>query len=155
MNDQVEIHSATNGIDLSRLEKMAGFLLRLSQLQVYDSFHTTLAGHGITPTRYSLLAVLHDNPSSRPGQIAEALRVKPSNMATLLQQFEREGLIQRLPDPAERRAALVELTERGETLFAEIDPLVRALEDQAVAVLNPAEVPLFLDMLIRVAGLRR
>lgn len=155
MDDLANSLPAATGIDLSRLEKMAGFLLRLSQLQVYEAFHAALAGRDITPTRYSLLAVLHDNPSSRPGQIAEALRVKPSNMATLLQQFEREGLIRRVADPAERRAALVELTEDGQRLFAEIDPVVRAMEDQAVAALNPAEVPLFLDMLIRVAGMRR
>jgi DNA-binding MarR family transcriptional regulator len=131
--------NASSGIDLACLDRMTGFLVRLAQLRIYEAFHTELGGRNITPARYSLLALLHDNPDSRPGQIAEALRVKPSNMASLLTQFEAEGLIVRLTDPAERRAALVRLSDAGETLFAEIDPVVRALEDKAVAMLEDAE----------------
>jgi DNA-binding MarR family transcriptional regulator len=132
---------------------MAGFLLRLSQLRVYDAFHAELGRANITPARYSLLAVLHDNPGSRPGQIADALRVKHSNMAALLTQMEAEGLIQRLPDPAERRASLVRLTDAGEALFAEVDPVAHALEARLVAVLPQDERTALLSQLARVAGL--
>jgi DNA-binding MarR family transcriptional regulator len=139
-------------IDLSRLMPMAGFLLRLSQLRVYDAFQAELGRMNITPARYSLLAVLHDNPGSRSGQIAEALRVKHSNMAALLTQFENEGLIQRLPDPSERRASLVRLTEAGEALFAAADPVVHALEARLIEALPPDERTALLSQLARVAG---
>lgn len=132
---------------------MTGFLLRLGQLRVYDAFHSELAGHGMTPARYSLLAVLHDNPMSRSGQIAEALRVKPSNMAALLTQFEAEGLILRLPDPSERRASLVRLTESGEALFAAIDPIVQAMEARLVEMFEPEERAVLLGLLSRLARL--
>ncbi len=127
------------GVDLTQLEGMTGFLLRLAQLRVYEGFHAALGAHGITPTRYSLLSVLHSNPGSRPGQIAEALRVKPSNMAALLAQFEAEGLIERITDPAERRAVLIRLTQAGAALFAEIHPLVMAQEARVVGMLSAAE----------------
>ena len=140
-------------IDLTRLRAMMGFLLRLSQLRVYDAFHAELAAFNMTPARYSLLAVLHDNPDSRSGQIAEALRVKPPNMASLLAQMEAEGLIERLPDPTERRASLVRLTQAGEQLFAETDPLVHRMEAGLVEALDPAERDLLMEQLSRVAGL--
>ncbi len=140
-------------IDLARLKRMPGFLLRLSQLRAYDAFHAELDGQNVTPARYSLLAVLHDNPGSRSGQIAEALRVKPPNMAALLAQLELEGLILRVPDPAERRASLVYLTEGGEALFARIDPAVHRLEAKLVEALSPAERKTLLAQLARLAGL--
>ena len=112
-----------------------------------------MAAHGLTPTRYSLLAVLHDNPNLRPGQIAEALRVKPSNMATLLAQFETEGLIERRGNPAERRTVLIRLSPAGEALFAEITAPVAALEEESVAMLSPIERVLLRSLLARlVAG---
>jgi DNA-binding MarR family transcriptional regulator len=141
------------GIDLSRLLRMPGFLLRLSQLRVYDAFHAELGRINITPARYSLLAALHDNPGSRPGEIADALRVKPSNMAALLTQFENEGLVQRLPDPSERRASRVRLTPAGEALFAAVDPVVHRLEAALVEALPQGERAALLTHLTRIAGL--
>lgn len=132
---------------------MTGFLLRLGQMRVYEAFHSALSSHNMTPARYSLLAVLHDNPDSRSGQIAEALRVKPSNMAVLLAQMEADGLIARLPDPSERRASLVRLTEGGEAMFKQVDPIVRQMEAGLVQALSPAERVALLDQLARVAGL--
>ena len=138
---------------MSRLDGSTGFMLRLAQLRVYDAFHATMAAHGLTPTRYSLLAVLHDNPNLRPGQIAEARRVKPSNMATLLAQFETEGLIERRGNPAERRTVLIRLSPAGEALFAEITAPVAALEEESVAMLSPIERVLLRSLLARlVAG---
>ena len=140
-------------IDLTRLRGLAGFLLRLGQLRVYEAFQSEMAGLGMTPARYSLLAVLHDNPMSRSGQIAEALRVKPSNMAALLTQLETEGLIQRLPDPTERRASLVRLTMAGDALFTTIDPIVHGLEERMVDMLEPAERATLMELLSRFARL--
>ena len=139
-------------IDLQRLESMTGFLVRLAQLKIYEAFHESQADNALTPARYSLLAVLHDNPDSRPGQIADALRVKPSNLAALLTQFEQDGLIVRVADPGERRAALIRLSEKGEALFQEVDPQIRTLEDRAVEMLTVEERAVLLKLLLRVAA---
>ena len=139
-------------IDLTRLQRLTGFQVRLAQLRIYEAFHEALGDLDVTPARYCLLAVLHDNPDSRPGQIAEALRVKPSNLASLLTQFEQDGLIQRVPDPSERRAALIRLTTKGEALFNEIDPVVTRLEAQTSANLRPDEQRMLLGLLMRITG---
>lgn len=141
-----------SGLDMSRLERSTGFMVRLAQLRIYDAFHGAMSAHGLTPTRYSLLAVLHDNPDLRPGQISEALRVKPSNMATLLAQFEAEGLIARQAGTVERRTVLVRLTPAGDALFAEIAAKVAALEDDSVAMLSPIERVLLHSLLARLVN---
>jgi DNA-binding MarR family transcriptional regulator len=144
-------HSACK-IDLARLQRLTGFQVRFAQLRIYETFHEALGDRDITPARYCLLAVLHDNPDSRPGQIAEALRVKPSNLASLLTQFEQDGLIQRVADPSERRAALIRLSAKGEALFQEIDPVVARLEAQNTASLRPDEQRALIGLLMRISG---
>ncbi len=139
-------------IDLARLQRLTGFQVRLAQLRIYEAFHEALGDLDMTPARYCLLAVLHDNPNSRPGQIADALRVKPSNLASLLTQFEQDGLIRRVADPAERRAALIRLTDKGEALFSEIDPVVMRLEAQTSARLRPDEQRMLIGLLMRISG---
>ncbi len=139
-------------LDMSRLEASTGFMVRLAQLRIYDAFHAGMSEYGLTPTRYSLLAILHDNPELRPGQIAEALRVKPSNMATLLAQFEAEGLIDRHANPAERRTVMISLSPAGRALFDSIREQVVALEDQSVAMLSPIERTLLRSLLSRLVN---
>lgn len=136
---------------MSRLARSTGFLIRLAQLRIYEAFHAALSEHGITPTRYSLLAVLHDNPWARPGQLAEALRVKPSNITALLAQFEAEGLCVRSTHPIERRATIIHLTEAGEALLARISGTVQALEAQSVAMLSAEECRQLHQALVRIA----
>lgn len=138
-------------LDLTRLSGSAGFLVRLAQLRIYEAFHAGMARHGLTPTRYSVLALLHDNPGLRPSQIAEALRVKPSNMAPLLAQFEAEGLLERSAHPAERRAVLIRLTASGRALFATIVNPVSRLEAEATAMFSPAERDQLIGLLQRLA----
>ena len=57
-----------------------------------------------------------------------------------------------MPDPAERRAALIRLSDAGETLFAEVDPIVHALEARAVSMLTPNEAQTLLRLLSKIAG---
>ncbi len=49
--------------------------------------------------------------------LAASERVRPQSMAQTVKELECDGLVQRRPDPDDRRRALVELTEQGfETL---------------------------------------
>jgi DNA-binding MarR family transcriptional regulator len=45
--------------------------------------------------------------------LAHAERVRPQSMAQTVSELEQEGLVQRRPDPDDRRRAPVELTESG------------------------------------------
>ena len=139
------------GPDITRLEGTTGFLIRLAQLRVYEEFHATLAPLGITPTRYSALAVIHDNPGVRPHELADALRVKRPNMATLQAQLEAEGLVERMTDGAGagRRGVRLRLTGKGTALFARLAETVGAMDRSLTRGLTAAEHATLLRLLHR------
>lgn len=65
--------------------------------------------------------------------LAQALRVRPQSMAQTVGDLEAEGMVERNPDPSDRRRALVSLTEAGQARIladraAREGWLVKALE---------------------------
>jgi DNA-binding MarR family transcriptional regulator len=66
--------------------------------------------------------------------LAQALRVRPQSMAQTVGDLEADGLVERNPDPDDRRRALVSLTDAGQARLgadraAREGWLVRALEE--------------------------
>lgn len=76
----------------------------------------TLHQSGVTPARVRLLAVLADGPAATMTTLSRALHVSPRNITTLVDALEVEGLVRRVNHPTDRRATIIELTERGAEL---------------------------------------
>src|SRR4051812_45066920 len=93
------------GTSASPLADSPGYLVRLAQLRSFDEFHRNFAGLGVTPAGYSVFALIVTNPGIRPGIIAEELRVKPSNVAALVNSLVTAGLVQRRTDASELRVS--------------------------------------------------
>jgi DNA-binding MarR family transcriptional regulator len=68
---------------------------------------------GITPSHGRALSELLRHGSMRPGGLADHLRIAPRSATEVVDDLERRGLVERTPDPADRRATLVTLTEEG------------------------------------------
>ena len=66
----------------------------------------------------TLAALLSDGPM-RVTALAARQGVTQPTMTTLVHSLERDGLVVRMPDPADGRAALVRLTDAGENLVRE------------------------------------
>jgi DNA-binding MarR family transcriptional regulator len=77
-------------------------------------------------------------------------------MTKRIDRLEREGLVERRPDPADRRGTLIRLTEQGHALIDEALEAHVANEERLLAGLAPAERQR-LDRLLRklLAGLER
>lgn len=97
----------TEGI-VERIQKLTKHLAR--------AMNETLAEFDLDPGEWWLLAALRRNgPPYRlsPGQLAAHLSLSSGAMTNRLDRLEEAGLIRRLPDPSDRRALQVELTEAG------------------------------------------
>ena len=68
---------------------------------------------GLTPTSVAALATIERHGPLTPSEIAEIERVKRPTITRTLGCLEREGLIDRAPDPADRRSALVSVNGAG------------------------------------------
>jgi DNA-binding MarR family transcriptional regulator len=128
-----------NGAVVSPLAESPAFLVRLAQLRVFDEFHRNFAGLGVTPAGFSVLALIAANPGVRPGTIAEELRVKPSNVAALVNALVAAGLVQRTADRSELRASRLTVTRAGAKAWREMERTHREVEARFVETLTPTE----------------
>jgi DNA-binding MarR family transcriptional regulator len=81
-----------------------------------DSMDATLEEFGLDPRSYHLLGKLrsYGPPYQRsPGQLADDMHLSSGAMTNRLDRMEVAGLITRLPDPNDRRGALIEPTKLG------------------------------------------
>ena len=80
------------------------------------SLDETLAEFGVERRAYHLIGYLrYIGPPYRksPGQLADEMHLSSGAMTNRLDRLEDAGLIRRLPDPNDRRGALIEPTEAG------------------------------------------
>ena len=72
----------------------------------------------ITLPRFDLLAQLERNPGGlKMGELSRRLMVTSGSITGLTDQLAAEGLVERTPIPADRRAFLVRLTAKGKRTF--------------------------------------
>ena len=63
----------------------------------------------------------------RQNTLADAVGIEGASLVRLLDELQASGLITRVPDPADRRANAVNLTERGKTVVDEVNDALTAL----------------------------
>jgi len=78
-------------------------------------------GFGSTLPRFDLLAQLERAPEGlRMSELSQRMMVTGGNITALTEQLQSEGLIERCPDPADRRVTRVSLTAIGRRRFVEM-----------------------------------
>ena len=92
-----------------------------------EEFATTLP-------RFDLMAQLERHREGlKMNELSRLLMVTGGNVTAIVDQLEKEGLVERLDEPADRRAFCIRLTRSGEKSFAE---MARAHERWVVELLS-------------------
>ncbi|SDT41717.1 MarR family winged helix-turn-helix transcriptional regulator [Actinoplanes derwentensis] len=101
----------------------------------------TLEPWHVSPSQSRAVMVLSKHGEMRLSALAEHLRIAPRSATEVIDDLQGRGLVERRPDPSDRRATLVVLTDQGagisqairearategERLFAGLDPADRA-----------------------------
>jgi DNA-binding MarR family transcriptional regulator len=89
--------------------------LRMSIVRTARRLRQEAAGEtgGLTPTSTAALATIERHGPVTPSELAEIERVKRPTVTRTLACLEREGLIERTPDPADGRSSLVSINAAG------------------------------------------
>jgi DNA-binding MarR family transcriptional regulator len=92
-----------------RLHSTAIHLLRLVRVQD--------AATGVAPARLSALSVIVFGGPISLNDLAKAEQVRPPTMSRIVDALETEELVRRSVNPADRRAVMIEATERGKQIL--------------------------------------
>ncbi|MEU6249540.1 MarR family transcriptional regulator [Glycomyces sp. NPDC047010] len=96
----------------TREAAMLGRVLELAVVLNAD-MEQMFTREGLTQSRTHLLWLVHEEGPSTQRRLAEALGVSARNVTGLVDALAATGFVTREPHPADRRATLVTLTDRG------------------------------------------
>ncbi|WP_018784025.1 MarR family winged helix-turn-helix transcriptional regulator [Micromonospora sp. CNB394] len=96
-----------------------------------------LAPWDISPGHARALGVLMRHGALRPGALAEHLRIAPRSATEVIDGLQERGLVQRRPDPGDRRATLVTPTAEGERVGTAIRQARATEAERFFGVLSP------------------
>jgi DNA-binding MarR family transcriptional regulator len=84
-----------------------------------------------------------------PSQLAAAVGTDTAGITGLVDQLEKHGLVIRRANPSDRRATIVEPTEKGRALLPGISRVFRTLHAQLLAGFSKEEISMLEDLLQR------
>jgi DNA-binding MarR family transcriptional regulator len=93
-----------------------GFLLAKASQRWNELLYERFRREGfpeVRPAYGSILLPLYEDDGLRMGELAARARLAKQTMTTMVRLLERDGLVERRSDPADRRAARVLLTARA------------------------------------------
>ena len=127
--------------------RSVGFLL--SQLGFVGSrgFAAALEPVGIDPREFLLLRFVATSEGQSQQALAERLAIPPSRMVALVDHLEDTGLIERRPDPEDRRVRGLHLTRKGRTTLQRSFKIALDFEMELCSGLDAGEREQLIDLL--------
>jgi DNA-binding MarR family transcriptional regulator len=116
----------------------------------YADFDEAAARHTLTGAQARLLSLLSLEPLPMR-KLAQKLKCEPSNVTGIVDRLESRGLVERRPDPADRRVKLAATTEEGRRVARELRDGLRFAREP-LAGLSDAERLALRDLLKRMLG---
>jgi DNA-binding MarR family transcriptional regulator len=110
--------------------------------------------HGLEPGWHDVLATLRRTGPPyrlRPTELTDALMLTSSGTTKRLDRLEQAGLVERAPDPEDRRGTLITLTAAGRELIDSVTPAHLDNERRILGALTEAEQRRLADLLRKLA----
>ncbi|WP_019067077.1 MarR family winged helix-turn-helix transcriptional regulator [Streptomyces hokutonensis] len=107
----------------------------------YEDYEEAAGDHSLTGAQARLLSLLSLEPLPMR-KLAQKLKCEPSNVTGIVDRLETRGLVERRPDPADRRVKLAAATDEGrrvarslrESLRFAREPLAGLSDDERLAL---------------------
>jgi DNA-binding MarR family transcriptional regulator len=127
-----------------------GFLLHDTARLLRRDFERRSKGTGLTRAQWAVLAYVARNEGSNQAALADMLEIEPISLVRLLDKLEAAGLVERRPDPADRRVRRLYLTEATGPLLGQLQDLASETRESALAGLSDSERQQLTDLLMKV-----
>lgn len=142
------------GTDVDAIEVVLAMLraVRVHRTAVGRQIEALGLGVNMSGARFTLLITLYFARENLLAQneISRELNVSRTNITNLIDGLERDGLVERVASPADRRVSYARLTPAGEALCMRLLPVMAAYMQEATQDFTPEEKRQFKDFLYRV-----
>ena len=126
-----------------------GFLLNDAARLMRKDFERRTRPLGLTRAQWQTLFHLARNEGCNQATLADLLDVEPITIARTIDRLELSGLVERRPDPGDRRARLLFLGERAHPLLEQLRALGAETREIALAGIDEDERTLLMTLLTK------
>ena len=129
------------------LKRSFGFLMHDVSRLMRKSFDRRASAIGLTRSQWRVLAHLSRNEGVKQAGLAEILEIKPITLARLLDRLGANGWVERRPDPNDKRARRLFLTDKARPILIELREVALSVREEALSGFDAAEQDRLIDQL--------
>jgi len=122
------------------IEESLGYLINRAARAFANRLASEMRPFDVGIGQWAVLMHLWANDGLTQAQLARRVAIEQPTMVRTIDRMERDGLVARTPDPSDRRASRIALTERGWALRDDLVPLADGVNRAATATLTDKEV---------------
>ena len=104
------------------------------------AFDRRACGHGVTRAQWKVLFRLERQPGLRQIELADMLDIEPITLSRIIDRLEEATLVERVADPADRRAWRLHVTARAQPLVEKLRAVADEMIGEAFAGIDPEDV---------------
>ncbi len=129
-----------------------GFLIGDSSRMLRRIFNERITPLGLTQAQWRALVHLSRNEGLNQVSLAELLEVQPITVARLIDKLVAAGLVERRPDPNDRRAQRLFLTEQATPVLDRIWDIAAEIYDTVLGGFAPSDIETLANLMGRLRG---
>ena len=129
------------------LKRSFGFLMHDVSRLMRKSFDRRASAIGLTRSQWRVLAHLSRNEGVKQAGLAEILEIKPITLARLLDRLGANGWVERRPDPNDKRARRLFLTDKARPILIELREVALSVREEALSGFDAVEQDRLIDQL--------
>jgi DNA-binding MarR family transcriptional regulator len=114
------------------------------------AFDRRAVGLGVTRAQWKVLFRLERQPGLRQIELADMLDIEAITLSRIVDRLEEGGLVERVADPADRRAWRLHVTARAQPLIAKLRRVADDMTSEAFAGIDPKHIEIARQVLGRV-----
>lgn len=135
---------------IRRYEEVYFLSMRIVQSMVSEQLQSDL-----THEQYIVFNTLKNLGTATPSDLATRCNVNRSAITAMIDRLVAKGLVKRLRDENDRRVVLLESTDKGDAVFAEVKDNVHRFIQSIIEQLSTHEVESFIQTYEKIANIIR
>jgi MarR family transcriptional regulator, lower aerobic nicotinate degradation pathway regulator len=138
----------------ARLTSKPTWLLSQAAMHGHRLLTDGLAPAASRPYHYRLLAALEEFGPASQARLGGRAGMDRSDVVAALNDLAARGMVERTPDPADRRRNIVTMTPAGQARLGRLDGVLAEVQDELLAPLSAPERADLAQLLTRILGHR-